>query len=254
MSLFKRLCSAFTSSVENAISELSEHTSSTNNNNTNNANITNSVEATPPTAKNSTFKPNDNSNDIISKYVFNDEIQSGTQIVVNSGEAIVVIKNGAIVNLLTTGVYAFNDSNISDFTTGSAYIISLKESDKIKWGTVKPIAFTDNQYGLLSLRLRGTYSYKICDIVKFVNDYMNCSLPVNDYTRNLLINAVEIAISRCNGGSYTQLKPADISRLIENELVNTGLSFNVKLDMITPTEESNAVIKQAMQNAIFNNQ
>ena len=249
MSLLKRLFSAFTSSVDDTISELSEHT--------NNTNPTNKVEVNPPTVEKSTSTPDNNSDGIISKYVFNGEIKSGTQIMVSSGEMLVVIKDGTIVDLLPTGMYVLDDSNVSNFATGSAYTISLKESDKFKWGTVKPINFNDKQYGMLALIVRGTYSYKICDVVKFVTDYMNTGniFSVNDHTRSLLINAVEKAIYSYNGISYTQLSTADIGKLVENELNDTtGINFTVDLDMITLTKESEEIIKQAMRNKILNNQ
>ena len=54
MGLFDRLRSAFTASVENAISELSK--------NTNNANNTNKVETNHPTVENKTITPDNNSN------------------------------------------------------------------------------------------------------------------------------------------------------------------------------------------------
>lgn len=245
MSLLKRLFSAFTSSVDNTISELSEHT-----------NNTNKIEVNTPTVEKSTSTPDNNSDGIISKYVFSGEIKSGTQIMVSSGEILVVIKDGTIVNLLPTGIYVLDDSNVSDFATGSAYTISLKESEKFKWGTINPINFNDNQYGMLALRVRGTYSYKICDVVKFVTDYMKAGniFSVNDHTKSLLINAVEKAIYNCNGISYTQLSTADIGKFVENELKDIGINFIVNIEMITLTQESEAVIKQAMQNKNFNNQ
>ena len=245
MSLLKRLFSAFTSSVDNTISELSEHT-----------NNTNKIEVNTPTVEKSTSTPDNNSDGIISKYVFSGEIKSGTQIMVSSGEILVVIKDGTIVNLLPTGMYVLDDSNVSDFATGSAYTISLKESEKFKWGTINPINFNDNQYGMLALRVRGTYSYKICDVVKFVTDYMKAGniFSVNDHTKSLLINAVEKAIYNCNGISYTQLSTADIGKFVENELKDIGINFIVNIEMITLAQESEAVIKQAMQNKNFNNQ
>ncbi|MEE1076364.1 MAG: SPFH domain-containing protein [Acutalibacteraceae bacterium] len=245
MSLLKRLFSAFTSSVDNTISELSEHT-----------NNTNKIEVNTPTVEKSTSTPDNNSDGIISKYVFSGEIKSGTQIMVSSGEILVVIKDGTIVNLLPTGIYVLDDSNVSDFATGSAYTISLKESEKFKWGTINPINFNDNQYGMLALRVRGTYSYKICDVVKFVTDYMKAGniFSVNDHTKSLLINAVEKAIYNCNGISYTQLSTADIGKFVENELKDIGINFIVNIEMITLAQESEAVIKQAMQNKNFNNQ
>ncbi len=239
MSLFKRICSVFTSSVEDEASE---------------QNNTNKVETNPSTVEKTTNTPDNDSDDMISKYVFDGEIKSGNKITVSDGEVLVIIKDGAIIDLLQTGIYILNDASVSNFASGTAYVISLKESSKIRWGTAKPINFTDDQYGELSLRLRGTYSYNICDVVKFVTDYMNCGLSVNDYTINLLINAVEKVVDNCNVNSYLHLPTANVGKLLEDELRNTGINFKIKLDMITPTEESKEVIKQAMQNVILNNQ
>ena len=248
MGLFDRLRSAFTASVENAISELSK--------NTNNANNTNKVETNQPTVENKTITPDNNSNDMIRPYVFNGEVKSGTQIMVSSDEAIVVMKNGVVVNFLLPGVYVFNDSNADDFVTGSAYTISLKESEEIRWGTAKPICFTDSEYGMLSLRVCGAFSYTICDPVKFVIDYMNTgsSVSVNEYTKNLLINTLDETFSKYNGTSYTILPLAEICKHIENELQTKGINIKVKIKMIKLTEDSQAIINQAMQNKILNNQ
>lgn len=245
MSLFKRICSMFTSSVEAATNDNSQQTY-----NTNNTYTTNTVEASTATLQKSTTTPSDNSDDIISKYAFNGEIKSGTQITVSDGEMLVVIKDGAIADLLTTGVYVLNESNVSNFVTGSVYTVNLKETDEIKWATTKPIDFNDNRYGMLSLRILGSYSYSICDVVKFVNDYMLLGISVNDYTRNLLIEAFEKVICSLNGTSYTQLSPANISKLVQDELRNTGLMFRVNIERIALTEESKSVIEQAMKNLI----
>ena len=251
MSLFNRLCSAFRSSVEDVISELSERTNGT-------SNTTNQTktETNPPTVEKSTSAPII-SDDMIKEYVFNGEIKSGSQIMVSSDEMVVLIKDGNIVDLLPSGVYILNDSNVSYFTTGCAYSISLKESTQIKWGTAKPVSFNDSTYGMLSLRLNGAYSYRICDIVKAITEYIKSesSFSFSDYTREfLVIPAVERAVSNCNITSYAEIQNTDFSKLIENELLETGINFTVNTNIATLTEDSKKVIEQYMKEKLFNNQ
>ena len=245
MGLFKSLCSLFTSSDEDAVSAPS-----------NNPNTTNKVEANPPTVEKTTRTTNKSNDGMITEYVFDGEVKIGTQIKVEPLEWLFITKDGAVVDVIQEGIYVVNESSLPIFTSSVCYTVKLLESDKFRWGTIKPIIFADNNYGMISLRVCGVYNYKICDPVMILTDYINANgnLSLTDYTRTLVIEAVEKAIHNYNGSSYAQLPTADICKAVNDNLSDTGLRFTVQIQMITPTEETKARIEQAMQNRIFNNQ
>ena len=209
------------------------------------------VQPTENIIEKSTSTPDDNTG-IISDFTCEGGIKVGTQICVNDGQFLVAVKDGAIVDLLPTGRYVVNEENASKFVSSSLYYIGLLESNRIRWGTSNPISFTDSNYGELSLRVRGAYSYRVIDPVKFVSDYMNTgnNISVDDYIRPRLISAVEKIIISNNGTSYTKLPMVINKNLIQEEFADTGISVNVFIEMIDLTEDSKVKINKAMQGLV----
>ena len=230
MSILKRIFSALTDS-DNPVSEPVKPAEPI---------IENKVEESTPTPEDKTG--------IISNFTCEGGIKVGTQITVSDGQLLVALKDGNIIDLMPTGMYVVNEENASKLATSSLYYISLMESDRIRWGTTNPINFTDAKYGNLSLRVRGAYSYKVADPIKFITDCMNAgrSISVDDYIRPRVITAVEKIIFNNNGTSYTELPKAINKNLIRDELADTGINVNVFIEMIDLTEDSKTKIKNAM--------
>lgn len=244
MGLLNSLFSLFSSAAENAVSAPSDNTV-----------VTNSVEAKPQTAQKTASTTAKNSDGLITEYVFDGEVKVGTQIKVEPLEWLFITKDGNVVYVIQEGVYVINEANLPKFTNSICYTVKLLESNKFRWGTNEPIAFTDNNCCELSLRVFGEYRYKICDPVRVLTDYINAddNFSISDYTKNLVIDAFKKTIQNYNGCSCTQLPTKDICNAIKEELVPTGFDFRIEIQMIKPTEKSMAAIEQAMQNKILNN-
>ncbi len=120
MSLFKSLCSLFTSSGDER---------------SNNTNAEKKIESNPPAVEKPVSTPDKNSDSLISEYVFDGEVKIGTQITVNPLELLVFTKDGVMVDLLQQGVYVVNESILSKFTSGVAYTVKLTPCAGIRWGT-----------------------------------------------------------------------------------------------------------------------
>ena len=180
------------------------------------------------------------------------EIQNGTKLTVDNGELLIAIKDGNVSDLLATGEYTVNDRNISNFASSKLYYISTLESETIKWGTSNPVNFTDSRYGDLSVKAMGTFSYIICDPVKFIMDYLNAGegISADEYIKNLVINAIQQVVYQNNGTSYTRLPMAVTNTAIKDQLATTGINFTVRVQMVNLTEESQSKIKTAMNNLI----
>lgn len=242
MGLFKSLSSLFTSSDDAAATSL------------NNTDATNKDEINIPAVEKTVHTTNKNTDGLITEYVFDEEVKIGTKIKVNHTELFAITKDGVIVELFRDGEYVVNDTNLSKFASGVCYTISLLERTN-KWSTNEPIAFTDKDCGEVLLRAFGTYNYSLWDPARIFTDYLNAddnfSLP--DYTGSLVVDAFKKVIQNYNGSSYTQLNAKEISNAVKDELRATGFNFTVQIQMIKPTEESEAAIKQAMQNKFLNN-
>lgn len=230
MSLFKRLFSTLTES-SNPVSEPAKPIAPTET----------KVEVNEPIATESS---------VIKLY--QGEIQNGTKLTVDNGELLIAIKDGNVSDLLATGEYTVNDRNISNFASSKLYYISTLESETIKWGTSNPVNFTDSRYGDLSVKAMGTFSYIICDPVKFIMDYLNAGegISADEYIKNLVINAVQQVVYQNNGTSYTRLPMAVTNTAIKDQLATTGINFTVRVQMVNLTEESQSKIKTAMNNLI----
>lgn len=229
MGLFKRLCSAFASSAEDAMPV---------------TNNTNNIETPQPVAEKTTSALSNDS--MVQPYFHN----GNAELTVNPMELIIVIKDGNIADLYPTGTHTLDDTKSANLTNGTAYTLSLRESDKVKWSTVNPISFTDSKYGVLSLRARGAFSYKLIDPARFVDEYIiaGSNISIDDYAKNIFDNSIETAIQNCNIASYLELQSPKFCRAIENELQCPVFNYKVNIEMIKLTEESQKAIEQAMMN------
>lgn len=166
--------------------------------------------------------------------LFEGVIQSGTELTVPDSQFLVALKDGAITEVFPAGVHRVNDQRVSVLASSNLYYISMLENVNIKWDTQGPVKFYDSEFGQVSLIAGGTYGYRICDPVKFIMDYMNlgASSSAEDYTRNLLINAVKEIISQNNNTSYKRLPMTVTNAAVEAQLADTGIGFTVRIQTV----------------------
>ena len=161
-------------------------------------------------------------------------IQSGTELTVSGSQFLVAVKDGSVTEVFPAGVHRVNDQRVAELASSKLYYISMLENINRNWNTQGPIRFCDSELGPLSLAAGGTFGYRICDPVKFIMDYLNfgASISVEEYTRNLLVNAVKEIISQNNNTSYKGLPMIVTNAAVEARLAETGIRFSVRIQTV----------------------
>lgn len=161
-------------------------------------------------------------------------IQSGTELTVSGSQFLVAVKDGSVTEVFPAGVHRVNDQRVAELASSKLYYISMLENINRNWDTQGPIRFCDSELGSLSLAAGGTFGYRICDPVKFIMDYLNfgASISVEEYTRNLLVNAVKEIISQNNNTSYKGLPMIVTNAAVEARLAETGIRFSVRIQTV----------------------
>lgn len=104
----------------------------------------------------------------------NNEIKMGAKLIVRPGQMAVFVNEGQIADRFTPGTYTLKTANMPILTTllslpynfespfkAEVYFIRTTEQLDRKWGTATPVMMRDKDFGIVRLRARGNYSYKV---------------------------------------------------------------------------------------------
>jgi len=132
----------------------------------------------------------DSSNDTI-MYRFErqgNEIKNGAQLTVRESQVAVFINEGKVADVFPPGRYELTTQNMPILTTLNAwkhgfnspfkaevYFLNTKRFTNQKWGTPNVFYLRDADFGRVSLRAFGTYTMKIADPVKFIQEIAGTS-------------------------------------------------------------------------------
>lgn len=102
------------------------------------------------------------------------EIKMGAKLIVRPGQQAVFVNEGKIADGFGPGTYTLSTQNMPFLTTllslpygftspfkAEVYFINTTEQLDRKWGTPNPVMLRDQDFGMVRLRARGNYSYKV---------------------------------------------------------------------------------------------
>lgn len=105
---------------------------------------------------------------------FHHEIKMGAKLIVRPGQMAVFVNEGRIADHFMPGTYTLKTANLPILTTllslpynfespfkAEVYFIRTTEQLNRKWGTATPVMMRDSNFGMVRLRARGYFSYKI---------------------------------------------------------------------------------------------
>jgi len=132
----------------------------------------------------------DESNDTIA-YRFDrlgNEIKNGAQLTVRESQVAVFINEGKLADVFPPGRYELTTNNLPILSTlkgwvhgfnspfkAEVYFLNTKRFTNQKWGTPNVFYLRDADFGRVSLRAFGTYTMKINDPVKFIQEVLGTS-------------------------------------------------------------------------------
>lgn len=154
--------------------------------------------------------PNEASNEIVHRVPQNDsgEFALGSQLVVRESQKAIFVRDGKALDVLGPGRHTLSTQNIP-FLTGllgipfggkspfraEVYFVTTRELTDLKWGTPQPLAFRDNDFGMVRLRAIGAYSIRVAEPQLFVTQVVGTrasmtTADLDDFLRGIVINEI----------------------------------------------------------------
>lgn len=110
-------------------------------------------------------------------------IKYGAKLTVREGQAAVFIHEGQLADVFQPGLYMLETNNMPILTTlqhwdhgfqspfkSEVYFVNTTRFNDQKWGTKNPIMARDPEFGPVRLRAFGTYSMRVSDPGKFIQE------------------------------------------------------------------------------------
>ena len=105
---------------------------------------------------------------------YDHEIKMGAQLTVRPGQRAVFVNEGKIADVFEAGLHTLETANLPILATlkgwkygfhsqfkAEVYFLNITEQLDRKWGTSTPVILRDADFGMVRLRARGNFSYKV---------------------------------------------------------------------------------------------
>jgi membrane protease subunit (stomatin/prohibitin family) len=134
------------------------------------------------------------------------EFRLGSQCVVRESQRAVFARDGKSLDVLGPGRHTLSTANIpllsellgipfggdSPFRA-EVYFVNMREFTDMKWGTVQPVLYRDQEFGMVRLRAFGTYSMRVKDPQLFTVQVVGArstysTADIDDYLRSIILN------------------------------------------------------------------
>ncbi len=114
---------------------------------------------------------------------YNNEIKNGAKLIVRESQSAVFVKEGQVADVFGPGHYELNTNNMPIMSTllgwkhdfespfkSEVYFVNTKLFTNQKWGTQNPIPLRDADFGVIRIRARGNYNFRVSDPKQFIKD------------------------------------------------------------------------------------
>ncbi len=108
------------------------------------------------------------------------EIQNGAALIVRDSQSALFVDEGSIADLFQVGTYKLTTQNLPLLTNlknwsklfqspfkSDVYFFNLRQQLSKRWGTAQPVTIRDADFGAVTVRSYGMYSFSIADPVLF---------------------------------------------------------------------------------------
>lgn len=144
-----------------------------------------------------------------------EEIQTGAQLTVRESQMALFVDEGKVADTFGPGMYKLNTQTLPILTylknwdkffespfKSDVYFFNTKLQLGRKWGTPQPITIRDKEFGIVSVRAFGMYSYRITNPAHFFKEISGvCSEYDGKTLEGQLRNLVMTTLSSLFGGS-----------------------------------------------------
>lgn len=206
---------------------------------------------------------------IVYKYVRpGNEIKQGARVIVREGQLAIFIKEGKLADILGPGTHVLNTKNLPILSTLAAlpfgfnspiksdlYFVSMKQFIDNKWATKNPILTRDTDFNMARIKAFGKYSFRINNIVKFMNEVFGTrqkvlTYDIIEYLASIITEIVAEIITNSNLSAldlamkYRELSN-EIFKLANQQAMQLGISFTgIVIENISLPEEVEKMIDE----------
>jgi len=176
-------------------------------------------------------------------------IKMGAKLTVREGQAAVFIHEGQLADVFGPGLYMLETNNMPILTTlqhwdhgfqspfkSEIYFVNTTRFNDQKWGTKNPIMARDSEFGPVRLRAFGTYSMRVADPGKFIQEVVGTdgeftSDEISFQIRNVIVQAASQVLAK-SGIPVLDMaaNTADLGKIIANaiapQVAEYGLSIS----------------------------
>ncbi|HTO09040.1 MAG TPA: SPFH domain-containing protein [Myxococcota bacterium] len=98
-------------------------------------------------------------------------LPAGARLLVRDGQAAVLVRDGCVEQVLGVGAHALPEACAAP-ARAELYFASLRGFVNQKWAALEPIAFRDGELAELGLRAFGTWSFRVTDPARFMQELL----------------------------------------------------------------------------------
>ncbi len=194
------------------------------------------------------------------------EIKFGAQLTVRESQAAVLFYKGKACDCFGPGRYTLRTGNLPLLTKllsipwrgdsplrAEVYMVNLKYFPNLKWGTQNPVAFRDNELGLIRLRAHGMYNIQVVQPVLFINSLVGTmgkmdTATIADYLKMVIVSRFNDYLGQTLDsifnlpGKFDELSDA-LQKRLAVDFADFGLRLShLYITSITPPEEVQSAI------------
>jgi membrane protease subunit (stomatin/prohibitin family) len=196
------------------------------------------------------------------------EIKFGAQLIVRENQAAVFFRDGKGYNVVGPGRHTLSTLNLPILTKVLSFpfgfkspfrveilFVNLKVFTHLKWGTQEPVAFKDQELGVVRLRAFGNYTMRIVQPLLFINTLIGTqgifsSEEISNYLRDVIVSRLNDLLGETLKSIfelprlYTELGIALKARG-EQDFQKYGLELvDLFINSITPPDEVQKMIDE----------
>jgi membrane protease subunit (stomatin/prohibitin family) len=203
------------------------------------------------------------------------EIKFGAQLVVRPSQIAVFFYNGKAYHAFSQGRHTLVTANIPILNKilsipwgltsplrAEVYFINIKEFPNLKWGTKDPVAFKDNELGLIRLRAFGMFNIRVIQPLLFINRLVGTqgiysTDEIEDYLNRVIVSRFNDFLGEnidsvlTLPGRYDDLSQG-LSQRLKEDFSHFGLGLTkLYINSITPPPEVQKAIDDKSRLGVF---
>ncbi len=176
------------------------------------------------------------------------EIKNGAKLVVREGQCAVFVNEGKLADVFEPGTYTLTTQNLPIMSTlkgwkygfnspfkAEVYFVDTTNFLDMQWGTASPITLRDAEFGMVRLRARGIYAFKVVDASVFLREVAGTDSEVDvdevqGQLRRTLVSRFTNALGQAKipaidlAGNYDEIGKR-LQPLLNDDFQEMGLSI-----------------------------